>query len=392
MISFEQALEIILEDVRNMDTERVPFDEALFRILAEEVFSDIDMPPFDKSAMDGYACRAQDLGMELKVIDVISAGDNVLCHIDQGQCAKIMTGAMVPQGADRVVMVEHTVETRPGYIRFTGKHTSKNIAYKAEDVKTGDLIWQKGMKIMPQHIAMFASVGWVNPLVSKKPRVGVLSTGDELVEPNDYPVKGKIRNSNGSQLVAQVKAANCIPNYMGIIPDNEEATRKAIGQALKDNDVVVISGGVSMGDFDFVPRILRQSGVDIRFQKVAIKPGRPTVFGRTEKSCIFGLPGNPVSSFINFEVMVKPLLHRMMGHNYKAMEINMQMGYDWSRKKADRPEFVPVNFDATAKVLPVSYHGSAHIHAICLADGLMFIPQGVFDLKKGDNVRIRPLV
>lgn len=391
MISFEQALGVIMDDVRTMGTERIGFENALFRVLAEDVYADIDMPPFNKSAMDGYACRHEDLGMELRVTEVIAAGEQTNRVVEKGECVKIMTGAMVPQGADTVIMMEHTEEIQPGSIRFTGEKTQANIAYKAEDVKTGDLIWRKGMKILPQHVAMLASVGCVNPLVAKKPRVAIMSTGDELVEPHHYPTMGKIRNSNGPQLVAQVQAAHCIPNYMGIIPDSEKATREAIGQALYENDVVVLSGGVSMGDFDFVPAIMRQLGVDIRFQKVAIKPGRPTVFGVTEKSYIFGLPGNPVSSFINFEVMVKPLLYHMMGHSYKALEITMQMGYDWRRKKADRPEFVPVSFDSSAKIFPVSYHGSAHIHAISLANGLMFIPKGVFEFKKGDKVIVRPL-
>lgn len=392
MIPFEQAMHIILNDVRAMETERIPFEDSLFRVLAEDVYSDIDMPPFDKSAMDGYACRSADLEQELKVVEVVAAGEIAKNDIIPGHCIKIMTGAMVPRGADTVIVLEQTEVTQNDHIRFTGRKTPSNIAYKGEDIKTGDLVWKKGMQILPQHIAIFASVGHVNPLVSKKPRIAILSTGDELVEPPIFPSPGKIRNSNGSQLVAQVKAAHCIPNYMGIVPDSKEITHQTIRRALAENDVVVLSGGVSMGEFDFVPDIMRELNVDIGFQKVAIKPGRPTVFGKTDRSYIFGLPGNPVSSFINFELMVKPLLYKMMGYNYRALEVPLPLGYDFSRKKADRPEFIPVNIDSTANVFPVSYHGSAHIHAISLADGLMYIPKGIYDLRKGDAVSVRPLV
>ncbi len=391
MISFEEALSIIASDVLTKDTERVDFRESLHRVLAEDVYSDVDMPPFDKAAMDGYACRRQDLDGELAMLEVIAAGDVPTHKIASGTCAKIMTGAMIPEGADTVIMVEQTRSTEEGKVVFTGDKTRPNIARKGEDVRTGDLVWHKGMPIQPQHIAILSAVGHTTPLVAKQPRVAVLSTGDELVEPELFPAEGKIRNSNGFQLAAQVSNAHCIPNYMGIIPDDEAATDRAISSALAENDMVILSGGVSAGDFDFVPKIMRKNGVDILFQKVAVKPGRPTVFGRTKDTYIFGLPGNPVSSFINFEVFIKPLLMAMMGADYKPVEQKLPMAVEFKRKKADRLEFLPVHIDAEGQVSPVSYHGSAHIHAIGLADGLMRIPKGVHEIIKGAEVHVRPV-
>ena len=391
MITYENALDIVLSTAKACGTERVPFGDALNRVLAEDVYSDVDMPPFDKAAMDGYACRREDLKMELEMLEVIAAGQVPSMGIGPGQCTRIMTGAMIPQGADVVIMVEQTAETGPGRIRFTGEKTAANIARKAEDVKTGDLVWQKGMPVLPQHIAILAATGCVNPLVAKKPGVGILSTGDELVEPENQPGPGQIRNSNGFQLVAQVQAAHCTPNYMGIVPDDEDATELAIARALAENDVVILTGGVSMGEFDFVPRIMQKNGVEILFQKVAVKPGRPTVFGRAGDKVIFGLPGNPVSSFINFETFVKPLLYAKMGRDYRPIILKMPMGADFRRKKADRLEFIPVRFNQSMEVEPVSYHGSAHIHAMCLADGIMSIRQGVYELKKGSLADVRPV-
>ena len=391
MVSYQQALDIILGQEVVLDTERVPFDKALHRVLAEDVYSDIDMPPFDKAAMDGFACRRNDLGQWLRVVEEVAAGNVPQVPIEPGCGARIMTGAMVPSGADTVIMVEQT-ETGPGgLIRFTGEKTSANIALKAEDVQIGQKVWDKGQIIRPQHTAIFSSVGYTNPLVYRQPRVGILSTGDELVEPSHFPETGKIRNSNGFQLAAQAAAAHCMPQYLGIVPDSMEATREALDKALSMSDVVLLSGGVSAGDYDFVPHVMREAGINILFQKVEVKPGRPTVFGRKGDVFVFGLPGNPVSSFINFEVMVKPLLYKMMGTAYLPDEHQMKLETAFHRKKTDRPEWLPVTLNSEAKVMPVGYHGSAHIHAICLADGLMFIPKGIGKLEAGSVVCVRKI-
>jgi len=391
MISFEKALEIILDSARYLGDERVDFMDSLNRVLAEDVISDVDMPPFDKAAMDGFACRREDLDKELQIIETIAAGQVPQKKIDKGQCTRIMTGAMVPEGADTVIMVEQTEETGIEKIRFTAEKTTPNIALKAEDVKIGDIMWHKGQPIKPAHIAIFSAVGCTQPLVARQPRVAILSTGDELVEPQEKPGPGMIRNSNAWQLMAQVKNAGCIPNYMGIVPDTKEATDYSISKALAENDVVLLTGGVSMGDFDFVPEIMRKNNVDIRFQKVAVKPGRPTVFGVTEKAWIFGLPGNPVSSFINFEIFVKPLLYKLMGYDFKPLEMKLPMGVDYKRKKADRLEWVPVKINQNAEVVPVSYHGSAHIHAVCHSDAIMSVAVNTFETAKGEFVNVRPV-
>lgn len=390
MISFEKALEIIHGSARVLAVERVELVQSLKRVLAENIFSDVDMPPFDRAAMDGYACRREDLDLVLQVVETIPAGKVPQMAIEPGQCACIMTGAMLPEGADTVIMVEQTEVVSEGKIRFTEDTSAPNISYKAEDVRTGDLMGSKGLLITPAHIAVFAAVGAAKVLVTRQPRVAILSTGDELVEPIDTPGPGMIRNSNAWQLMAQVKNMNCIPVYLGIVPDTEEDTEMAITKALEENDVVLFTGGVSMGDFDFVPQSMKKNGVEILFQKVAVKPGRPTVFGVTTKSYIFGLPGNPVSSFINFEVFVKPLLYKLMGYNYSPIEVRLPLAQDYKRRKADRMEWVPVDITGKGEALPVKYHGSAHIHAVSLAKALMKVNIDILEISKGDTVNVRP--
>ena len=392
MIKFEKALDIVLNSVQyTLQTERVDFTDSLGRILAEDVKSDINMPPFDKSAMDGFACRRDDIDNELEVIEVLPAGKVPEKSIGKNQCTKIMTGAIVPEGADCVIMVEHTEAAGDNSIRFTFDYTSNNICYFAEDIKKDDLVLKKRIEIKPQHIAVMASVGYTNALVYKQPRVGIISTGDELVEPSVFPAKSQIRNSNSHQLVAQVTRTGAIPVYIGIAGDSEEITFTTISKALQENDIVLLTGDVSMGDFDFVPEIMTKSGVDIKFRTLAVKPGKPTIFGTFgENKFIFGLPGNPVSSYTQFEFLAKPLILKLMGSLELPLTLKLPMGGEYSRRKSVRKSFIPVNI-SEGKVYPVEYHGSAHINALCGADGLISIPAGVAEIKKGTAVNVRQI-
>jgi len=389
MITIEQALAIVNEAVfYEVDTEVVPLDKSLNRVLAKNILSDIDMPPFNKSAMDGYACKKEDIFKQLEVLEVIPAGSQPTKKIESGQCSKIMTGAMMPEGTDCVLKVEETTEITENLIQFTGKQTKSNFVEKAYDVKVGELVLKKGTIINAQHMAISAAVGYDNPRVYKKVRVGVISTGDELVEPQVKPSLSQIRNSNAYQLIGQLQKMNVTPYYFGIARDNEESTKRVIRKAVEETDVILLSGGVSMGDFDFIPKIFDELGVKIMFKTIAVQPGKPTVFGVLDNKFIFGLPGNPVSSFNLFELLAKPLIYKLMGHLYHPLTFKMPMGQIYSRKKSSRKSFVPVKIE-NGKLWPIEYHGSAHINSLNEAHGFISIPIGSTELKEGELVDVR---
>ena len=389
MIPFEEALRTVLDSARRLGTERVDITLSINRILAEDAKSDMDMPPFNKSTRDGYACRRADLAKELEVIEVIPAGCTPRKSIEPSQCAKIMTGAAVPQGADCVVMVEFAENPTESTVRFIGENTDDYISLKGEDIKTGDVVIPKGTRIGPQHVAVLASVGCTHPVVSKRPNVGILATGNELVQPELRPGPSQIRNSNSFQITAQVESMGAIAKNYGITKDTDEAINAMFTKAVEENDVVIVSGGVSMGDFDLVPGIFRQNNIELLFEKVAIKPGKPTVFGVSEDIYCFGLPGNPVSAFVLFELMVKPFLYKMMSCDYKPAAVNMPLAESFRRKKTERQSWIPVVITDAGTLKPIDYHGSAHINALCDADGLVSIGIGVEEIEKGTLVPVR---
>jgi molybdopterin molybdotransferase len=391
MIRFEEAYKIVSESAKQLTSEKVKLEDSLYRILAVDVISDMNMPPFDKSAVDGFACKMSDLKNPLEVIETIAAGNLPQKIIGNNQCSKIMTGAKIPEGADVVIMVEHTQTISENTIVFTKEKTTPNISKKAEDIKKGQVVLKKGTYLKPQHTAMLASVGCSEPVVFTKPKVAILSTGSELVEPNQIPGPAQIRNSNAWQLYTQVIRANATPVYYGIIEDSEEETDKAIKKALKENDVILLTGGVSMGDFDFVPKILKENNISLKFEKIQIKPGMPTVFGTHEKSFIFGLPGNPVSSYIIFEVLVKPFLQKMMGNHEEQTILKLPIGIDYKRKKTDRLGWIPSKTSPSGEIIPVEYHGSAHVFSICDADVIFSVEIGVSEISKGEMVDARQI-
>lgn len=391
MIQFEEALNIVTGVDDLAGTERIDFRQCLNRILAEDILSDMHMPPFNKSAVDGYACKKSDLSEVLDVLEVIPAGKAPVKVIGNNQCSKIMTGAPVPEGADTVIMVEDVEVLADNKIRYLKDSVKDNVCYKGEDIQLNEIVLKKGTLIKPQHIAVLATVGAIHPLFYQKIRIGVISTGDELVEPAVKPTISQIRNSNAYQLVAQIENLGMEADYIGIALDTEESTREMMNKAFENNDIVLLTGGVSMGDFDYVPKVLLELGVEIKFKSIAVQPGRPTVFGIRNKQFIFGLPGNPVSSFVQFELLVKPLVYKLTGIEFDSKKIILPMGKVYIRKRSTRLSWLPAKINDEGKVFPLEYHGSAHINALTGADGLIAVPIGQTILKKGELVDVRQI-
>ncbi|MEE8307317.1 MAG: molybdopterin molybdotransferase MoeA, partial [Gammaproteobacteria bacterium] len=311
--------------------------------------------------------------------------------VSASQCAKIMTGGMVPEGADCVIMVEHTEELDGTNIRFTGESTRDNVSLKGEDIQLGDVVIKAGTQLRPQHIAMLASVGCVSPAVVRRPRVGIIATGDELVEPHIKPDISQIRSSNSHQLVGQVLNADAAPTYYGIARDTEESLDATLKKAMAECDVVLLSGGVSMGDFDLVPGIMKANGLNILFDEIAIQPGKPTTFAVSDDTYCVGLPGNPVATFSQFELLVKPFLYRLMGHHYRPANLRLPMARKHSRQRAARESWFPAKITDDGTVLPCEFHGSAHVESLCEADCLGTMPAGVGSLEEGALVTVRTL-
>ncbi len=389
MLPFDEALKIVLDSANKLGSEYVDIAQATNRVLAEDVESDMDMPPRDRSVVDGYACRRQDLANELQIIEKIPAGMPPKKTIDPNQCAKIMTGATVPQGADCVFMVEFTEHPTAETVRFTDEKTDDNIRPQGRDIKTGQVVLRCGTRIRPQDIAVLATVGHAEVLVSRKPMVGIIATGDELVEPHSKPSPWRLRNSNSPQLAAQLESIAAVVTDYGIAKDTTDEINQTFIKAAAENDVVLLSGGVSMGDFDLVPGILKNNNIELLFEKIAMKPGKPTVFGKSENLYCFGLPGNPVSTFVVFELMVKPFLYKLMEHDYTPPEIQMPLGETISRKDTERRGWTPVAVTDAGTLKKVEYHDSGHINALCGADGLVCMDIGVAEIPKGTIVQLR---
>jgi len=389
MILFEEAQKILNKTPVQPETEGVKSDETLDRILAQDIVSKINVPHFNKSAMDGYAVISKDRSKEFKVIETIPAGKVPQKKVHLGECAKIMTGGIVPEAADQVIKKELTVE-EDGTMRMNGKEKNKNVCLVGEDVKKGDRVLKKGTLLRTQEVGVLASLGLDQLKVYKKPQAGIISTGSELVSPGKSIAPSQIYDSNSYSLSAQVlkSGANLLGHKM--VLDDPDKIKKAVTDFMGFCDVLLISGGVSMGDFDYVPSILKKLGFTLHFEKVAIKPGKPTVFGTKDHQFVFGIPGNPVSTFVVFELFIRPFLYRMMGHTYEPFLMTGVLKEKIQRRKTKRASYIPVEYkQGFIKKLP--YHGSAHIHALTRANGLLCIPRGVKEIKAGRKVHVRPI-
>jgi molybdopterin molybdotransferase len=288
-------------------------------------------------------------------------------------------------------MLEEAEEKEGGHVRFTGRAGNTNIAKAAEDLFNGQTVLKAARYIKPQDIAVMAVVGATEVTVSCRPKVGVISTGNELVEPDVKPAKAQIRNSNAYQLMAQIERAGSTGRYYGIARDEEASITGLMQKALKENDVVIISGGVSFGDFDLVQKVMHSLGMKVHFDQVAMQPGKPLTFCTAERKAVFGLPGNPVSTFVQFEIMVRPFLDRMAGVKDEEINMTLPLAADYSRKRAERMAWIPFTLTPGGEAMPVEYHGSAHINALPGAWGLITIPRGQSWIQKGEMVNVRQI-
>lgn len=324
-IEFDEARRRVLDLASVLDSEEVPFMDALGRVLAQDLVSDIDVSPFDNSAMDGFALRAQDLHtatddapVALRVVEVIPAGHEPQAPVGTGECARIMTGAVMPQGTDTVVKIEDTSAFNGGgelgekVLFFGPQKNGMHVRRRGEEVAAGEIVLHAGDRIKPASVGLMAATGNSVVSVYRRPLVGILATGSELVDVDEKPGPGKIRNSNTYTLAAQVTEAGGIAHIYNSVTDTYEGTRDAFQQAARECDILITSGGVSVGDFDFVKAVLAELG-ELFFCKVKMRPGNPQVMGKIGDTLFFGLPGNPSSCFVGFEVFLRPMIRKMQG-------------------------------------------------------------------------------
>jgi molybdopterin molybdotransferase len=395
MIAVDKALEIVLAAAPALPGDDVDLSAAVARVLAEDVAADADLPPFDRSAMDGYAVRAADVTgapVTLAVIGELRAGLYPDRDVGPGDAVRIMTGAPVPRGASAVQQVEKTRSFDGGrrVEILAPVETGQNIARQGSEARLGDVLLERGHLVDPAAVAVLAAVGKGRVRVARRPRVAVMVTGDELVDVWSTPARGRIRNSNSYALVAQVLEAGGEPVDLGVIPDD----RERIAQALKEAflcDVVVISGGVSEGAFDFVEEVLARYDVRVAFDKVAIKPGAPLVFGRRGEKLVFGLPGNPVSAQVTFDIFVRAALLRMQGARVCSRPLVEGQLEDAVRNRSGRRAYLPaqVRFEAGRFVArPLRSMGSGDVVAHARANGLAILDAHRLQAAAGETVPI----
>jgi molybdopterin molybdotransferase len=396
MIPVSQAIEVILSTVGPLPPEKVSLLDARGRVLAEEVIASRNLPPRDNSAMDGYACRHGDLspGVRLRVLEEIPAGGEGTRTLGPGEAAKIMTGAPVPPGADVVVPVEDTAG-ESGWVEIRSlAGAGGNIRPAGEDVRAGEVVLPRGTVVRPVEVGMLASLGRSFVLVHQRPRVAILATGDEIVDLDVPTDGGKIINSNSYGVAAQVAEAGGVPVVLGIGRDDPAGLREMLVRA-GAADVILTTGGVSMGDYDFVRPVLAESGVEVRFWQVAIKPGKPVVFGVKGRVPVFGLPGNPVSAMVGFEEFVRPVLRRLQGfRNLFRPVFDAVLGADAGpvRGRRGRLEFVRcrVVWDGSGlRVTSTKKQGSGILKTLVDANALLLIPEDAEGFEPGERVRVQ---
>lgn len=391
MISVPEAIDIVRRDARVLETELVAISDCVGRVLAEDIVADTDLPPFNRSQMDGFAVRTSDtleVPAELKIIGESVAGRGFDEPLLPETAVRIMTGARVPEGADAVQRVEDARETEGVVSILKVPAPGQNIVKRGEEIRKDQKVLSSGEIINDHAVATLASFGYSQVLTGRQVRVSVLSTGSEIVGIEDVPAQDQIRNSNSAMLAALCSKLGTATELRPHAGDDLEGIKTAIAEALRNSpDVLVITGGVSVGDYDFTKPALKALGAEIFFEKVSLKPGKPTVFARLGDTLVFGLPGNPVSVAVTFYLFVRHAILRMQG----AMECGLREGFavasrDFKGTK-DRDCFLPVSLGGDLQghliIEALRFTGSSNFIAFAKADALLFVPKGAVVERNG---------
>jgi len=396
-ITVDEALQLVLERVKPLEAERVPIERAYGRVLAEPAVATSDLPPFPSSAMDGYALRAEDTAgapVRLRLAGRIAAGSPAASPLEAGQAMAISTGGVVPEGADAVIQLELVRETEGTVELDAPVGVGTNVRPRGGDVRSGNVVLEPGARLGAAQVGALAAAGISEVRCAKRPRVGVLVTGTELRAPGEPLEPGQIYESNGPMLAAQLTSAGAVPAQLGAVADNEEEHRIAMERALLGFDMLVTTGGASVGPHDLVRRVQASLRVEEVFWGVAVKPGRPVAFGMRRDHPVFTLPGNPVSALVCFELFVRPAVAAQQGladprprflHGRLARAV---------RRNAERDELVRARTAAdgdTVELDPVAGQESHMIVSTAQADALVFVPRGSGELPAGHEVGFLPL-
>ena len=391
----DDALKLVFENIEDYGNENISVFDSFNRVLHKEVFAKMDDPPFDKASMDGSAYKNYN-GENYELIEnnIIAAGSSKNIKVCEGECVKIMTGAMIPNGCNFVQRIEWTEKIKENgktFIKFTKKENVANIIKKGNNKNIGEKILDRKF-ILPKDIAILSGFGYDKITVKKKINAAVISSGNEIADIGADLKEGEIYDANAPMLLSRVSNLSCNGKFYGKVRDDENEIRHTLNKAINKNDMVLITGGVSMGDFDYVHKVLCEIGVSQIFHGLAMKPGKPLFFGKLGNKAVFALPGNSVSAYMTFEIIVKPYILSSLGLHPDNEYIKAILSEDFNRHDAQRLEYVPVKlyFENTKLYVKlIKYNNSSMISSFSEANGVLKIDIGIELIKSGDIVDVR---
>ncbi|MFN2406875.1 MAG: gephyrin-like molybdotransferase Glp [Pyrinomonadaceae bacterium] len=398
MISVAEAIQIVKQHTRALPTERVKLERALNRVLAEDIIADTDLPPFDRSQMDGYAVRAEDTNeapVRLRIVGESAAGNGWHHELKEAEAVRIMTGAPVPAGADSVQQVElaHELKDRTVVELLERVESGKSIVRRGAEIRAGETVLQTGVTINAAMMAVLAAFGYAQVTLAQRPRAGILATGSELVPVSEKPGQDQIRDSNNYSIAAYAQLAGALTERLPLARDETSLLRDQIAAAAEKCDMVVTSGGVSMGVYDVTKAALHELDAEIFFERVALRPGKPTVFARLPNgTLVFGLPGNPVSVAVTFNLFARTALLAMQGVNESALKQETALLARSVKGTADRESYLPAqlttNDDGELIAFPLKWGGSSDFVAFALTTALLIVPAGTRTIEANSLVRV----